>query len=136
MKGTYILLITITRDIVISVGKLGEMDFEIGNYVYIGSAMNNLETRITRHLKNKKKIFWHIDYLIKHASIKEIYIKPNLKKEECTIAKKFNKYFKSKKNFGSSDCSCISHLYFCPHLKVFKELILKIGFEKWVTMKN
>ncbi len=114
MKGVYCLFIEVLKPIKISVGKLGRIKFEKGNYVYIGSAQNNLEKRIERHLRKNKKKFWHIDYLLdnRNVKIKEVSYKlTESKEEECKIARLISQYAKSIKNFGSSDCKCKSHLY-------------------------
>ena len=64
MKGIYILLISIAGRISVSVGALGDKSFQKGLYVYVGSAQNNLEKRVKRHLRKVKRRFWHIDYLL------------------------------------------------------------------------
>ncbi len=114
MKGVYCLFIEVSKPIEISVGKLGKIKFEKGNYVYIGSAQNNLEKRIERHFRKRKKKFWHIDYLLdnKHVKIKEVSYKLTKNKaKECKIARIISQNAKAIKNFGSSDCKCKSHLY-------------------------
>ena len=113
MKGTYCLLIKIEKPSNIKVGKLGLIKFGKGNYVYVGSALNNLEKRINRHLKPRKKKFWHIDYLLenKNVKIKDVFYKKSAKKEECKIAREIAKHSEPIKNFGSSDCNCESHLF-------------------------
>ncbi|MFP4052091.1 MAG: GIY-YIG nuclease family protein, partial [Thermoplasmata archaeon] len=65
MKGIYTLVIELKEDKVIEVGAIGNIDFDKGYYVYVGSAQNGLEARIERHLSDEKKIHWHIDYLLK-----------------------------------------------------------------------
>ena len=114
MKGVYCLFIEVSKPIKISVGKLGRIKFEKGNYVYVGSAQNSLEKRIERHFRKNKKKFWHIDYLLdnRNVKIKEVSYKlTESKEEECKIARLISQYGKSIKNFGSSDCKCKSHLY-------------------------
>ena len=66
-----------------------------------------------KHLKPRKKKFWHIDYLLenKNVKIKDVFYKKAAKKQECTIAKKLSKIGKGIENFGSSDCKCKSHLF-------------------------
>jgi Uri superfamily endonuclease len=64
MKGTYALIIELASDERISVGKLGKINFKKGYYLYVGSGQNSLEARIARHLRKRKKKFWHIDYLL------------------------------------------------------------------------
>jgi len=64
MRGTYAIIMELISDKRISVGKLGKINFKKGYYLYVGSGQNSLETRIARHLKKRKKKFWHIDYLL------------------------------------------------------------------------
>jgi len=107
------LLLEVKKNIKSKIGSLGKIKFDKGNYVYVGSALNNLEKRINRHLKTRKKKFWHIDYLLenRNVKIKDIFYKKSAKKEECAIAKKLSRIGEGIKNFGSSDCSCKSHLF-------------------------
>jgi Uri superfamily endonuclease len=39
-------------------------DFPAGRYIYTGSARQNFEARIARHLRSEKRLRWHIDYLL------------------------------------------------------------------------
>ena len=112
MKGVYILLITVKRPIQISVGALGKIQFDNGNYAYVGSGQNNLEKRVSRHLNKKKKKHWHIDYLLSNQNvvIEKVLYKKVAKKEECRLAQALCKFETPVKGFGSSDCSCESHL--------------------------
>ena len=59
LEATYILVINVSEDLKIRVGRLGEESFKKGNYIYIGSARGCLETRLQRHLRKEKRIFWH-----------------------------------------------------------------------------
>lgn len=127
MKGIYILVIELRRNSKIKIGALGKMDFKKGIYVYIGSAQNNLEKRISRHLSKNKKIKWHIDYLLnnKFVKIKKIFYKKAGKIEECKTAKRLLKKEKSISKFGSSDCKCGSHLFKIKNVKNISELNFK-----------
>lgn len=112
MKGCYCLLINVENTQKIKIGKkLGEIEFERGYYVYVGSAMNSLESRLKRHLSDEKKLHWHVDYLLKNSKITDIIFNEN-KKVECELSK----YLASKTSyitdFGCSDCNCESHLYY------------------------
>ncbi|MEM0379686.1 MAG: GIY-YIG nuclease family protein [Nanopusillaceae archaeon] len=133
MKGTYLLLLECLNDCEIEVGKLGKIIFKKGYYIYIGSAMNNLEKRILRHLKKDKKIKWHIDYLTTNDSfiIRKIFIKESNKKEEEKISKIFEKYFNFIKNFGNSDCKDNSHLFLINNFKVLYNIIKKLNFKNY-----
>jgi Uri superfamily endonuclease len=111
MKGCYVLIIELKENKSIQVGKIGNIPFKKGYYAYIGSALNGLEQRINRHLGKDKKIRWHIDYLLLHGEIIDIFYKENDKKEECNLAKKFEEKLFSTHNFGCSDCRCKTHLF-------------------------
>jgi Uri superfamily endonuclease len=75
LKGAYTLVINLDSDTEIDVGSLGSILFPRGSYLYIGSAINGIEGRVTRHLRKTKKIHWHIDYLLKKAEITNLYYK-------------------------------------------------------------
>lgn len=112
MKGVYILLMKLSRNSKIRVGKLGILDFRRGFYCYIGSGMNSLEKRIERHLKRKKRKHWHIDYFLGKGKIYRVIYAETSSRKECDLAGNLSERFESIKNFGSSDCKCRSHLFF------------------------
>lgn len=107
------LIIQVTKDTNVTVGALGNFAFKNGLYAYVGSAQNNLELRVKRHLRKEKTLFWHIDYLLRdeNAKIIEVLFQKAGKKEECAIANKLSKKSESVKGFGCSDCDCSSHLF-------------------------
>ncbi|HWR26982.1 MAG TPA: GIY-YIG nuclease family protein, partial [Candidatus Thermoplasmatota archaeon] len=72
--------------------------------------MNGLDQRIQRHLRTNKKTHWHIDYLLPSTEIVDIFYKENTRKEECRIAREFERNFTNISGFGCSDCTCKSHL--------------------------
>ncbi len=129
MKGSYILAVYVVRNIQIEVGALGFIKFKKGFYLYIGSAMaeygsSTLLNRVKRHFlsKNEKKIHWHIDYLLTnvHSIIKRTYLIPSKYPLECIVARELSEICdNSIKNFGSSDCKCISHLFYFENLECF-----------------
>jgi sugar fermentation stimulation protein A len=113
-SGIYMILVKLNKNKSIKTGKLDYSDYNAGYYVYAGSAKTNLLKRIKRHLNRKKNTFhWHIDYLTTDAdNIKAFAIYTN-KFTECNIAESLLKINgKQIHNFGSSDCSCSSHLYY------------------------
>lgn len=118
MKGIYILLIKLSRNIQIKTGSLGKINFKKGIYAYVGSAQNNLEKRVKRHISTNKKMFWHIDYLLsnKFAKVSKVFYKKANKSEECRIASKLTG--NPIQNFGSSDCNCKSHLVKIKNLDI------------------
>ena len=113
MKGCYCLIIDLDKTSKIKIGKLGKINFNKGNYVYVGSAMNSLTSRINRHLSDKKKLHWHIDYLLKNenAKISEVIYNVSEKKIECELSQAISQS-NGIKDFGCSDCDCESHLYY------------------------
>jgi adenylylsulfate kinase len=139
MKGIYILLISITRDISVSVGALGDKDFHKGLYAYVGSAQNNLEKRVERHLRRGKRKFWHIDYLLsnRQAEVLKIFCKKAGRHEECRIAERLGQMAAPIRGFGSSDCTCMSHLFRIESYGYLSELMHEMGvkpFSKMVLM--
>ena len=122
MKGTYILVIHLSKNSEIQIGSLGYILFNKRFYFYVGSAMgtansSTLVNRVKRHVSsaNNKKFHWHIDYLLANinSSISHLYLIPSTKRWECIIANELMESTEGYiKDFGSSDCNCKSHLYY------------------------
>ncbi|GAB4316563.1 MAG: GIY-YIG nuclease family protein [Methanobacteriaceae archaeon] len=113
-KGTYCLIIHVPNNSNISIGKLDKIKFKKGYYVYVGSALNSLNTRIKRHLSENKKIHWHVDYLLNSVNSKivdVIYVESS-KKWECMVAQEQSEIGNGVRGFGCSDCKCDSHLFY------------------------
>lgn len=113
MKGIYVLVVSVERNINVRVGKLGSLSFEKGLYAYVGSAQNNLQKRVRRHLGQEKKKFWHIDFLLDnfHVRVLRLFYRNAGRLEECRIAEELGKEGAAVPDFGSSDCRCKSHLF-------------------------
>lgn len=112
-KGSYILLISLDVKTHIQVGKLGELDFLPGHYLYCGSALNGLAKRIDHHLGTKKKLHWHIDYLLSSADVVEVWVNLSPQRMECQLAQAVLTLPGATvpvPGFGSSDCNCQTHL--------------------------
>ena len=135
LKGTYCLLIHLTHDSKITVGKLGEIDFKKGYYVYVGSALNSLEGRIKRHLRDDKKLFWHIDYLLarENAEIVDVVFTIGDIKWECDLASQIAENGTKIDDFGCSDCKCNSHLFFFKNFLNSKDSCKHAL--KWLNLK-
>ncbi len=119
-KGVYQLLIYLSKSTHIKIGKKGTFRFPKGYYIYTGSAKNGLKARVERHLGGKKKNFWHIDYLLNHASIKKVLLFPEERTDECSLSRNMLKKSRAKvivPKFGASDCNCPTHLVFFKKLK-------------------
>lgn len=115
LKGIYVLLLRVERHLRIKVGSLGILDFDEGEYVYVGSAQNNVEKRLRRHLKKRKPLRWHIDYLTTNPFVQvlkaSVFSLP--KPYECqaaSIISSMRKVYPIPR-FGSTDCRCRSHLF-------------------------
>lgn len=114
-KGIYCLTIKLVKKHTIQVGCLGNFGFPRGFYVYAGSAQNNLEARIERHLRQDKKMRWHIDYLLHYGQVTCVHTYAGEKDAECMLSQKIGNIKNAVipvSGFGSSDCLCTSHLYF------------------------
>lgn len=116
MRGTYCLIIGLPEMCRIRIGALGTREFEAGVYVYAGSALSGLEQRVGHHRSTNKKKRWHIDYFLAKAQIISVIAIPSDKKSvECSVASLLAKCEGASvpvKGFGSSDCSCSSHLIY------------------------
>ena len=136
MRGTYAIIMELISDKRISVGKLGKINFKKGYYLYVGSGQNSLETRIARHLKKRKKKFWHIDYLLSQweARIKEVWV-ANDRKIECLTARKMLEGVNAPlvaRKFGSRDCSCPTHLFYLNQSKkLARDLLEPLNFSPY-----
>ncbi len=136
MKGTYAIIVELTGDKRISVGKLAKINFRKGYYLYVGSGQNSLETRIARHLKKRKKKFWHIDYLLaeREAGVREVWIAED-RGIECLTARKILEEVNTPlvaKKFGSSDCGCPTHLFYLDQSeKLARGLLKRLNFNPY-----
>jgi sugar fermentation stimulation protein A len=112
-RGTYVLIVSLEKDRTIAVGKLGFIEFAAGTYAYCGSAMAGYRNRIKRHFSREKRLHWHIDYLLEEAEPVGAFLLPGGDGVECSLGKLLSSLTGSEPvvGFGSSDCSCRSHLY-------------------------
>ena len=111
--GTYVLIIMVEAPLCLQTGKLGLCDLPEGYYTYAGSALGGLDGRLKRHFRTDKRYHWHIDYILKSASIAEIWYTYNEQRLECiwnrAIARLKGATHPVPK-FGASDCRCLTHL--------------------------
>lgn len=120
-RGSYILIVEIPRQVRMEVGALGPLEFSQGFYAYCGSAMGGLGARINRHLRRKKKIQWHIDYLVAKGRIREVMCAVTNERLECQLAAGLCNAFNTYPGFGSSDCHCPGHLFFSEELPALQK---------------
>ena len=112
--GTYVLVVWVEQDISLRIGSLGILPFKAGHYLYVGSALNGLDARLARHQRCEKRTHWHIDYLLPHGEIREIWYRRGRERCECLWAQALAAMpgvepFPAP--FGASDCSCPTHLF-------------------------
>jgi len=123
--GIYHLLMHLSQDTEIEIGRLGRFHFPAGYYVYTGSALGGLEARIARHRRSEKRLHWHIDYLLQYASVIDVITHQTTERLECHFSHRILSLPNCEipvKGFGSSDCNCQSHLaYFRkkPYIQQF-----------------
>lgn len=113
-KGAYVLFIRLRKRESVIVGRLGSLTFDRGTYLYIGSALHNLEKRIARHRSDTKRLHWHIDYLLQAATIVKVLIIETDTRIECLLNTTISQLYPVDvivKGFGSSDCHCVTHLW-------------------------
>lgn len=122
MTGTYVLIFYLKKAEEKSIGSLGNILFKKGIYAYVGSAMgkNGIYNRVGRHIRENKKIRWHVDYL--QLPVREVWISEPGCKAECSWANLLSTLSGSLvKNFGASDCKCCSHLFYFPSFDALKK---------------
>jgi Uri superfamily endonuclease len=109
---SYQLQIRLTAPVRLAIGKLGTFDFPAGRYVYTGSARRNLEARIARHLRQEKRLRWHIDYLLASPRASVVAVERS-DRPECRWNQQGHGHILIPK-FGASDChqGCGSHLQY------------------------
>ena len=141
MRGTYTLIIFLSKEIHVKIGQLGVKGFPKGYYTYTGSALgtgaSSLKQRVSRHLrKTSKKKRWHIGFLLAHrdAHLTAVVAAQTNGEMECEL----NRHIKEQgaagvvvSGFGSSDCKgdCESHLLYFGEEDV-KEKIAELYAEK------
>jgi Uri superfamily endonuclease len=136
--GIYTLLLLVSEEVTLTVGKLGKQRFPRGYYTYTGSALGkgatSLKHRIARHLRKEKPRFWHIDYLLadENVSVEAVIAAETNKKMECAINSRIKGIERAKvlvKGFGASDCrkNCGSHLLYFPEIENADCLVQKLG---------
>ncbi len=113
--GVYHLVLHASQATTLQVGKLGTFTFPAGYYVYTGSAMGGLGVRLGRHRRRRKKLRWHIDYLLQQADLVDVLTVATWRRMECRLNRRVLNIEGARvvaPGFGSSDCRCPSHLIY------------------------
>ncbi len=121
MRGVYALVVKVPRRIKMTVGALGTLSFERGEWVYVGSAMGSgsttIERRLERHFRAEKKLHWHIDYLLRSgAEATSAVFAESDTPMECSLAqalRRDGRFQQGPTGFGASDCRmhCKTHIF-------------------------
>ena len=111
-SGDYFIVLRLSEAAEISVGSLGRIHFPAGYYVYVGSARKNLEARLARHQRRRKKLHWHIDYLREAAEVAAVIpvrTQDDLEEEMALAVSRIAGW--QIDGFGATDKPSRSHLF-------------------------
>jgi Uri superfamily endonuclease len=114
--GVYQLWLRVTGRLTVSVGRLGQLVFAAGTYVYTGRASRGLRARVARHARGADRLHWHIDYLLadRMAKLERVLLASTDPHEECAINQLMGRTgVAAARGFGASDCraGCPAHLW-------------------------
>jgi len=114
-RGSYALLFHAPDTVSVSAGKLGELSLQQGYYLYCGSAFGpgGVEARTAHHRRLSKRPHWHIDYLRPYLQLLAIWYTYDPQPREHQWAQQLATLRGASfpfPGFGSSDCTCVSHL--------------------------
>ncbi|MEN8184903.1 MAG: GIY-YIG nuclease family protein [Myxococcota bacterium] len=130
--GTYVLILQVSSSRRARIGALGSIDLAPGFYAYVGSARGpgGLAARVAHHRRRSASPHWHIDYLRRHASLREVWLTASRSHLEHCWAQALASASHTRiplERFGASDCSCASHLFRLHarhHLSRFRSRLL------------
>jgi Uri superfamily endonuclease len=115
-KGVYALVFS-NRPCSLRIGALGEIPFRRGWHIYIGSATGPggfARVRRHRHLARSRDRppRWHVDHILlsPRFTLRYALCGPSPGNLECTLAGALGG--EAVPSFGSSDCTCRSHLLY------------------------
>ena len=65
-------------------------------------------------MRAEKKLHWHIDHILTRARLLGAILIPSARREECSLAMTLHELpgTIAVGRFGSTDCSCPSHLFY------------------------
>lgn len=130
-KGTYIVLLYLSRKKRIRIGRLGEFQFLKGYYAYVGSAFGpgGLGARLRHHANLAERPHWHVDYFRKEALVAGMFFQEDCNRREHAWAKYLlgmNGASPAVAGFGSSDCNCSAHLIYFPKKSLLSNLMIPL----------
>lgn len=116
--GTYALLLDVAERGPLRIGRLGEIAFEAGAHLYLGSAFGpgGLAGRLGHHLGPIDRPHWHVDHLRARARVVGVWLTTDARRLECAwaTAARALRGARPVAGFGASDCRCEAHLYSLP----------------------
>lgn len=133
--GVYLLIINVESDCEIHTRGRKIFNIRRGMYIYVGSALRGLESRIRRYLEKKFMIrqHWHIDYLLSRCRSKIIHILcSSLTNYDLNIRAEILlsftllsvRYLRPVHGFGATDIRHLrSNLYYIDCEKSLEEII-------------
>jgi len=115
-RGTYCLWLRLSQATTVTIGRLGQFSVEAGWCVYVGSALGSggLRGRLGHHILPVTRPHWHIDYLRQVAPVQTVWRIADPSGYECQLAAILRLWPGSQQpisHFGSSDCTCPTHLF-------------------------
>lgn len=122
--GVYALVMRLSEPCSLTVGKLGRFALTEGEYIYVGSALGpgGLRARLSRYQKERRRLHWHIDYLLTVATLEGAFYLITEQRLECRWVQAFSALPGARlplPGFGASDCGalgshCLAHLIAFP----------------------
>src|SRR5574340_585245 len=129
--GTYILIFRCRCADCITIRRLGDLQFQPGFYVYVGSAFcpGGLRARIARHERVLEHPRWHMDYLCGRAEVNAVFYRRGVQREH-TWARGVSTLpgaVVALKGFGTSGCRCVAHLFWFEDDHFVMQLLKAMG---------
>jgi sugar fermentation stimulation protein A len=113
-SGVYLFLFDLRRAATMRIGALGMCRLTEGGYGYVGSARRGLAARLGRHVRRRKPLRWHIDYVTRLGVPVGALVWPWRPGRECRLAAALGEAGAGRvavPRFGASDCGCAGHLF-------------------------
>jgi Uri superfamily endonuclease len=125
--GTYALILRSDSSACAQIGCWGRLNVRPGYYNYVGSAFGpgGVFARVSRHCRDSKSRYWHIDYLREFATLASVwysYAPVHLEHRWAQVLAGLDG-IEAVKGFGCSDCNCDTHLIFAarePRVATFE----------------
>ena len=135
--GSYAVILGNATHRLITVGRRGELGFEPGFYIYVGSAFGpgGIRSRVGRHSRHNKTLRWHIDYVREPMSLIEAWYsyRPRNQEHRWAAALQAQSNIVALRGIGCSDCDCDTHLFYSRHRPRFESLavLLDPAMQRW-----